>query len=133
MEVLIIIVCIVAGLLNLILFFKIWGMTDNVREIKDIIQMEYKRKNESVIINEIKDGLADINKNRWANSVTDAEMLEANGLIDAMKANQVIAFVRSKGRMEIWSSDFWDKEKDNPDYKLIYINSIKGIAGANER
>lgn len=32
------IVSIVFGILNLILFFKIWGMTDNVKEILNVIK-----------------------------------------------------------------------------------------------
>ena len=34
MDVLLAIVCIVAGILNLILFFKIWGMTNDVDKMK---------------------------------------------------------------------------------------------------
>ena len=36
-EVLMVILCI-SGVLNVLLFFKIWGMTDNVRDIKIILE-----------------------------------------------------------------------------------------------
>ena len=37
MDRLIIFVTIVAGVLNIILFFKVWGMTTNVKTIKNFI------------------------------------------------------------------------------------------------
>ena len=36
-DLLLILVCIAVGVLNIILFFKVWGMTDNVKELKKII------------------------------------------------------------------------------------------------
>ena len=45
-NVLTIIVCIIAGL-NGVLFFKIWGMTENVKEIKNALEdSKEKRKNQ---------------------------------------------------------------------------------------
>lgn len=41
MEYLTIVTCAVIGILNIILFFKVWGMTNNVKKMKDIV---YDRK-----------------------------------------------------------------------------------------
>ena len=42
------IVSIVFGILNLILFFKIWGMTDNVKEILNVIKHDKNIHNDVV-------------------------------------------------------------------------------------
>lgn len=36
MEVFIAIICIIFGVLQIVLFFKIWGMTNNIKDIKEI-------------------------------------------------------------------------------------------------
>lgn len=37
------IVIIVFGILQIILFFKIWGMTNNIKEIKNLIKFEVRK------------------------------------------------------------------------------------------
>jgi uncharacterized protein YodC (DUF2158 family) len=44
MESLIAIISIVVGVLNIILFFKIWGMTNNVNEIRNLLVDSKERK-----------------------------------------------------------------------------------------
>lgn len=39
-----IILCI-SGVLNVLLFFKIWGMTDNIKDIKRLLEDSKERKN----------------------------------------------------------------------------------------
>ena len=34
----------ISGVLNVLLFFKIWGMTDNVKDIKEILENSRERK-----------------------------------------------------------------------------------------
>lgn len=51
MEVFFSIVGIIWGILCIILFFKVWGMCNNVNEIKNILQGDFVRKDE----NEVKD------------------------------------------------------------------------------
>jgi hypothetical protein len=58
----------------------------------------------------------------WAESATAQEKYKAEKLIPNMRPNQVITYVYSKNKMEIWSKSFWEEESNNPDYKLIYKN-----------
>lgn len=44
MEAFMVLVLIVVGILNIILFFKIWGMTNNVREMRDYFLREKDAK-----------------------------------------------------------------------------------------
>lgn len=37
------IVIIVFGILQIILFFKVWGMTNDIKEIKNLIEFEVRR------------------------------------------------------------------------------------------
>ena len=54
MEYLTIVTCVVIGVLNIILFFKVWSMTNNVKHIKDIICDKKLSRNEieMIIIND---------------------------------------------------------------------------------
>ena len=46
MEYLTIVTCVIIGILNIILFFKVWGMTNNVNHIKDIVCDKKLSRNE---------------------------------------------------------------------------------------
>ncbi len=110
MNVLIALVVFVVSLLQIILFFKLWSMTNDVREIKNsLIKTPVKN---CVTVNE--------NINGWAANISEIEKMEAMPLISKLKPDQVIAKVASKKDMEIWSTKFWESEQNNPDYKLIY-------------
>ncbi len=112
MNVLIALVLFVVSLLQIILFFKLWSMTNDVREIKNSL-VKTSIKN-SVTVN--------ANFNGWAANISETEKMEATPLICQLKPNQVIAKVASKKEMEIWSTKFWESEQNNPNYKLIYKN-----------
>jgi hypothetical protein len=58
----------------------------------------------------------------WAEDVTEDQKRSAELLIPKMYPNQVIAYVCFKNKMEIWNNSFWEEEKNNPKYKLIYKN-----------
>ncbi len=45
MDVVVIVIGLVCGVLNLILFFKIWGMTNDVKELKEALLFEIQKKN----------------------------------------------------------------------------------------
>lgn len=104
------IILIVFGILNLILFFKLWGMTNDVRELKNhfIPKQEFSISENSTT------------EEGWAEDATDQEKKEANKLFYRLESGHVIAKVLSNNRMEIWSETFWNKEKGNPNYKLIF-------------
>jgi len=104
------IIIVVFGILNLILFFKMWGMTNDVRAIKNhLIKEEKPTISENVTTD---DG--------WAEDATDQEKREASKLFYRLEVGHVVAKVISKKKMEIWTSKFWEAEKGNPDYKLIF-------------
>lgn len=51
MEVLLGFVGVVLGILNLTLFFKIWGMTNDVRELKDVLLEEIQKNSNKPVSN----------------------------------------------------------------------------------
>jgi len=112
MNVLIAIGVFVVSFLQTFLFFKLWRMTNDVREIKNsLIKTPI---NNCITVNE--------NINGWATNISEIEKMEAMPLISKLKPDQVIAKVASKKDMEIWSTKFWESEQNNPNYKLIYKN-----------
>jgi hypothetical protein len=112
MDVLIIFGVFFFSILQIILFFKLWGMTNDVREIKDSLTRTSLKNN--IIVDTLLDG--------WATNISEAERMEAMLLINQLKPGQVIAKVSSKKELEIWSTKFWESEQNNPNYKLIYKN-----------
>ena len=123
MEVVIGIVVVVFGILQLILFFKLWGMTNDVSEIKKFFIKE-SVKEEVLLEAEIAEDnvLLEAVQHGWTNNVTDAEKIEAMPLVKKLKSEQVIAKVISDKGMEVWDLWFWKSHQDNPNYKLIYYN-----------
>ena len=101
------------GILNLILFFKLWGMTNDVRELKNHFIPKEEKEVNSILENVTAD-------DGWAEDATDQEKKEASKLFYRLEADHVVAKVISKKKMEIWSVKFWETEKGNSDYKLIF-------------
>ena len=114
MEVIITIILVTFGILQIILFFKLWGMTNNVADIKKLLSVRLKTSSSNV------DTATTIEGWGWDKNITDLEKNKAIDLIDKLKFGQVIVYVYSKKKMEVWNSIFWENEKNNPDYKLIY-------------
>lgn len=104
---------VIFGILNFILFFKLWGMTNDVRALKShFVQEEKTTISENVTTD---DG--------WAEDATDKEKIDASKLFYRLEAGHVVAKVISKKKMEIWTAKFWEAEKENPNYKLIFRKS----------
>lgn len=125
MEILLTIILLVFGILQIILFFKIWGMTNDIRDVKNKYLSQKYIPTETEYINKQKEdvGIELFNhKTGWADGVTNMEKNEAAELAKELKSDSVIAYVHSKKKMEVWSSEFWNKEKNNPDYKLIFTS-----------
>ena len=104
------IILIVFGILNLILFFKLWGMTNDVRELKN----HFLQDNSPISSDLSSAGIG------WAENVTDQEKIDASKQLYKLEPGHVIAKVLSNKRMEVWSETFWNQEKENPNYKLIF-------------
>ena len=45
MYAIVVLICLIYGVLSLILFFKVWGMTNDVRELKEALLFEVQKKN----------------------------------------------------------------------------------------
>lgn len=54
MEIIIAIVALVAAILNIILFFKLWGMTNNVSELRDLFVMEKNNGSREDLLNQLR-------------------------------------------------------------------------------
>lgn len=107
------IIIVIFGILQLVLFFKMWGMTNDVRAMKNhFVQEEKHSISENVTTDTIDDG--------WAEDVTDQEKRDATKLFYRLEAGHVVAKVISKKKLEIWTANFWEAEKGNPNYKLIF-------------
>ena len=44
MSIIVILISLVYGILSLILFFKVWGMTNDIRELKETLLFEIQKK-----------------------------------------------------------------------------------------
>ena len=45
MYAIVVLICLIYGVLSLILFFKVWGMTNDVRELKEALLFELQKNN----------------------------------------------------------------------------------------
>lgn len=104
MDVIIGIVVVVFGIMQLILFFKLWDMTKDVKRIREFL---------------IKDSID------WADKVTNAEKIGAMPLINKLMSDEVIVKNISTNKMEMWSTNFWESKQDNSDIKLIYRPTLR--------
>lgn len=89
------IIAIVFGVLQIILFFKIWGMTNNVKELRDHIIKGGKQK---VVSNE----------NSTKRNVVD-ETLEYDKRIDSLGVGDKVILKSTGQKVEItktWGKDF---------------------------
>ena len=50
------IIYVVFAVLQIILFFKVWGMTNNVKKMKDIVSKHAERSYYDVLLLKLKDG-----------------------------------------------------------------------------
>lgn len=74
MSIIVILISLVYGILSLILFFKVWGMTNDVRELKETLLFEIQKKGKDSnpcnnSIQNAKDELADVENKVKKNSL----------------------------------------------------------------
>jgi hypothetical protein len=103
-------VLIVFGILQIILFFKIWGMTNDSKAIRKLLEKTEKRYYFA----------HHPEMPGWAEGVTDDEKVEALDLVDGLGTNRVIVKLDDNKSMECWSLIYWESVKDNPCAKLIF-------------
>lgn len=114
------IVMIIFGILQTILFFKIWGMTNDINRIRHLFEQlaQQNSTNNGISNRETKNTnheKKDTLKGAWGKDVTEEEKVMAKGLIPKLMDNEVILLV--KGKMIVYDTD---SLSDINDYKVIY-------------
>lgn len=126
------IVIIIFGLLQVVLFFKLWGMTNNVSRIlieqkeskKDIIEQMKKIGSSLLIDNQQSPNLqknvsTSMIKGQWGKDVTIAEKYEAAPIAQALKAGQIIIKFENSNKLDVCEQDKLRRLSDR-EYKIIY-------------
>lgn len=111
METLLTNILIVFGILQIILFFKLWGMTNNMKQVRDLLLKADRRVTLS----------KNPNLPGWADGVTEDEKLEVLDLVLKCSPNSVIIKYISSNTYSNWSLEYWETAGKN-DKKLIYVN-----------
>lgn len=104
------IILVVFAILQIILFFKLWGMTNDSRVIRKHLDRSEKRyylAHHPEIAG-------------WANGVTEEEKIDALDLIQGLGKNQVIVKDLNSGDIECWGIDYWESTERGKKAKLIY-------------
>jgi len=127
------IVLFVFGILQIILFFKIWGMTNDIRAMKNKFFEIYTNKSniKSTEVSNIKE---QENKNKsnnnininntddapWCKNVTEEEIEKAKSIIPSLRLGEVIIKLTKKDKFIVYDADSLHELVDE-DYKIIYI------------
>lgn len=118
------IIIIVFGILQIILFFKVWGMTNNVSEMKNMMELflrkEFQEKNqcESIQKKSSTPNLA-TDERRWNNEVTEDEIGKAKSIIPHLDKGEVIIKLIKSNKIIVYNeNDLY--ELADEEYKMIY-------------
>ena len=119
------IIIIVFGILQIILFFKIRSMTDNVSSIKNMIELYLKRESQqndkhapipnktSVVSNVV------TNKRRWSSDATEDDKEKAQSIIPHLNTGEIIIKIIKNDKIIVYNeNDLY--ELANEEYKIIY-------------
>ncbi|WP_303013845.1 hypothetical protein [uncultured Bacteroides sp.] len=109
------IVIIVFGILQIILFFKLWGMTNDIGKIRSIIE---KKIQQEKVVKQDKvhnEKVANSLKGTWGKDVSEEEKNMAQSLLPKLMDNEVILLM--KGKLVVYDA-YSLSELD--DYKIIY-------------
>lgn len=109
----------VFGILQIILFFKLWGMTNDVWRIRVLLE---NKQNEKSVGNEKTTSSVKYNtKEGWGENLTELEINQAKSLIGKIYANELIVKDLKKDKVFVWDKETWHQNKHQTDkYKLIY-------------
>lgn len=119
------IIFIVFGILQIVLFFKVWGMTSDVKlmamdskEMKIMLKDYLKIKKESNGANiSDEDIFVSKRKGQWGKNVSISEKYEAVNLIQQLKENQLVVKFEKNGKFVIAERD---KLEELSDYKIVF-------------
>lgn len=114
------IVAVVFGILQIILFFKLWGMTNDVKEMKNMLDMmlrkDFQQKKNPPITYiadpiEIKQG--------WGNDITEEDKNRAKSIIPSLKKDEVIIkLIKNNKTIVYHKSDLYELKDE--EYQVIY-------------
>lgn len=113
-----IIIIIIFSVLQIILFFKFWKMTNDISKMRSIIEHKIKQETETnkiPLTHKAKE--IDTPKGKWGKDVTDEEKNIAKGLIPKLADNEIILMV--KGKLVVCEVD---ELSEIDDYKVIFYN-----------
>lgn len=109
------IVMLVFGILQIILFFKIWGMTNDISRIRSIIEKEIQQKTRSKQEQIPNENAINLLKGTWGKDVSEEEKNMAQSLVPKLMDNEVILLI--KGKLVVYDSNSLSELND---YKVIY-------------
>lgn len=119
------IICMIFGIFQIILFFKIWGMTNNVKEMKEILKLMAKKEpaepnlKPSIPSPPAQPVPTRKAKQEWAEHVTEEEKNKAQSIIPKLMKNEVIIKLTKNGKMVVYEvNDLHELAAE--EYKLIY-------------
>lgn len=119
------IIIIVFGILQIILFFKLWGMTNNVNEMKNMMESYLRKENQqrkpqtsisvptSITSNPIK------KEQRWGNDIIEEDKNKAQSIIPNLKQGEIIIKLIRSNKIVVYNeNDLY--ELADEEYKVIY-------------
>lgn len=110
------VVIIAFGVLQIILFFKVWGMTNDVKKIVYILNNNQKKNDQKIEkVETSKSDIHNYSKGKWGKDVTDEEKKKAQSLIPKLMDNELILLV--DGKIVVYDSE---NLTDIENYKVIY-------------
>lgn len=110
-----IILCLIFGIFQIILFFKIWGMTNNVNKMRHILE-KWEQQSNNKSSNSFAESIQiDIAKGSWGKDVTEKEKCMAQTIVPKLMDNEVILLI--KGKLIVYNANSLSKLSD---YKVIY-------------
>ena len=93
------IIIIVFGILQIILFFKLWGMTNDVNRIKNMLDLKIRQESQkngalhaSPSINPIKI------KQGWNSDITEEDKNRVQSIIPSLKKDEVIIKINKNNK-----------------------------------
>lgn len=113
------------GILQIILFFKLWGMTNNIKDIKTLLINKnkiYESNADKLDGKEKSSIIPETNltpNNEWWNEVTDEERNNAKNIIPTLVNGEVIIKLSKDNHMIVYKLDDIHELADE-DYKIIY-------------
>lgn len=108
----------VFGILQIILFFKLWGMTNDVWRIRVLLE---NKQNKSASNEKITPSIKYDTKEGWGENLTESEINQAKSLLGKIYANELIVKDLKKNKVFVWDKETWQQNKHQTDkYKLLY-------------